>query len=165
MSAPYRPPGLTTAHLRKGITPVVKVQVILNQGGRCAASGEVLTDARKVRFDHRPPLQDRPWNPDADDFDPPQNDPAYIEAIATEEHDRRTFGPGGEKRITTRGSDLREAARTRALTEAEASFRARLLAKHSAAGDPAPRPKPKRRIPSRPFPKAHRPLRRRAPTS
>src|SRR5215472_2403722 len=38
-------------------------------------------EARKLRFDHRPALLDRPYDLVAGDFIPPQNDPKHIEAI------------------------------------------------------------------------------------
>ncbi|MGU9981525.1 hypothetical protein ACJ4V0_15930 [Phreatobacter sp. HK31-P] len=151
MTDPIRPAGLKTSDLRKAIPAAVKVQVLLNQGGRCAATGAPLTEASKVRFDHRPPLQDRPWSNEAQDFVPPQNDPKHIQAIATEAHDVRTFGLGGTSRITTRGSDIGEAAHVRHLTTSQAEFRARILAKGEPAAEPQ-RQKFKRKIPSRPFP-------------
>lgn len=62
---------------------------------------------------------------------------------------------------TTRGSDIHEIARTRRLTQKEKDFRASLLRKDAAflpadyidTALNAARPKPKRKIPPRPFPK------------
>lgn len=42
------------------------------------------------------------------DYDPPQNDPDFIEALHTDCHQQRTTGrkPGAERTITTKGSDI-----------------------------------------------------------
>ena len=67
------------------------------------------------------------------------------------DHKTKTFGPGGEKRIHTRNSDVSEPRRLDRVAAKHAEFRARVL------GAPAPatkkRARPKRKIPNRPFPK------------
>lgn len=127
---------------------------------------------RALRFDHRPALQDRPYDLDAGDFIPPQNDPDHIEAIPSAHHDERTFGrkPGAEKTVTTRGSDIGEAKRTRHIQDNDAIRRAKIASRD---GDFAKAAeilatvknkgslKPKRRIRSRGFDKRHRPMRSR----
>ena len=126
--------------------------MLLRQGGRCAACKTRLEDLPSINFDHRPALVARRWDDAADDFDPPGNSPDHIEAVHLACHAVRTFGPGGEKRVTTRGGDIGEAARTRRLTKKQEAFRQRMLA---TSDDPSPEPtKPRaRKIPSRPFPK------------
>lgn len=80
-----------------------------------------------VHYDHRPPLSERPFDTETNDTIPPANDPAFIEPIPPDEHDKRTNGPGGEKRITTAGSDSNRRAKSRALTKAQEDFRRRAL--------------------------------------
>jgi hypothetical protein len=86
-----------------------KLQVLINQEGRCKETDEKLGDIKNVRFDHRPPVWNRKYDPVANDTVPSVNDPNFIEAIASEIHDRRTFGRGG----STRGSDVGESSRHR----------------------------------------------------
>jgi hypothetical protein len=84
---------------------------------------------------------------------PDANDPKYLVWRSKADHARKTNGPGGEKRITTRGGDHGDAAHLRAVTAKEAAFRQRVLAKDELP--PAIRPTTfrKRKITSRPFPK------------
>ena len=51
------------------------------------------------------------------DYEPPQNDPAFIEALHPACHQKRTTGrlPGAERTITTKGSDVGLAAKFRRL--------------------------------------------------
>ena len=117
-----------------------------------------------MRFDHRPPLEVRPYDTEVGDFIPPQNDPQHIEAITAEEHDFRTFGrkPGAERTVTTRGSDAGEAARVRNIKDSEQRHEAIMKAKTALAATDttaviealAPIAKkqwPKQKIASRPF--------------
>lgn len=127
---------------------------------------------RSLRFDHRPPLEDRPYDTVRGDFIPPQNDPDFIEAINDRAHDERTFGrkADAEKIVTTRGSDVGEAARTRKIRDSETIHQAKLLRRV----DPAAarrllgtvrqktRLRPKRKIANRGFDKRHRPMRGRS---
>lgn len=161
---------------RKAIPTAVKLQVVINQFHRRLVStgeDEGLTtmpatiepiDARRLRFDHRPPLEVRPYDTEVGDFIPPQNDPQYIDAITIEEHDFRTFGrkPGAEKTVTTRGSDTGEAARVRGIKESEQRHQAIVAAKAGLENNDlgavldglAPIAKkqwPKQKISSRPF--------------
>lgn len=89
-----------------------------------------------VQWDHRPPLERRKFDTEANDTIPPANDPEHIEAITPAEHDRRSNGPGGEQRITTAGSDSNDRAKTRSIRESLALFNARIAAKE--AGEPRP---------------------------
>lgn len=81
----------------------------------------------KVNYDHRPPVSERPFDTETNDTIPPANDPDAIEPILEDEHDKRTNGPGGEKRITTAGSDANNRAKRRALTKAQEEFRRKVL--------------------------------------
>lgn len=156
---------------RKAIPDWVKVQAVLN----AIAAGKLphqkertfqpALDARSIQYDHRPPLNARPFDTEAGDFIPPQNDPLFIDAILTDEHLYRTTGrkPGAERTVTTRGSDVGEAARIRDIQETEARHQAIMAAKAGLATNdmgavidglaPVGRsiPKPTRKIPSRPF--------------
>lgn len=131
----------------------VKLQVLINQEGRSTIGREKLGRIENTHFDHRPALEARKFDDGAWDTIPPANDPAHIEAITVEQHDRRTNGPGGTKRITTRGSDTGERARTRRIARGHADHQATMDAKVS--GEPRPAPaKRKRKIMGRStFPK------------
>lgn len=153
---PPEPPFRISDH-RRSIPAWVKLQVILNQGARCKMTGHVFVDARAIRFDHRPALWERKFDPGTGDFVPPQNDPAFIEAVESKEHDRRTFGAGGEKRIAAAGSDLHRKAKVARLSREHEDFRRRVVIREpknieSLTG------RSKRKIRSRPFPKRKCPL-------
>lgn len=118
----------------------------------CAETREPITpeDALKgnLRFDHRPPWSEREQNPETLDTIPPANDPDAIHLVKARGHDIRTFGPGGEKRTTTLGSDAHSRAKTRRVQKANAEHEATMAAK--ANGEPKPKAKFKRKFPSRP---------------
>lgn len=89
---------------RKAIPIRIKREVVARQSGLCACGcgadvvsrlcfeGEIPDIARGVNFDHRPPLGLRPVNAAGTDWEPPQHDPTYIEALATKAcHDERTY--------------------------------------------------------------------------
>lgn len=111
---------------RKAIPLKVKLQVLIRQA-RCSSCGERLGSISDVEFDHRPALVARQFNETAGDFIPPQNDPEFLEAVHKDCHAQRTFGPGGESRITTRGSDQTETKRDASIRERHEEFRRRLL--------------------------------------
>lgn len=145
---------------RKAIPTSVKFEAVMRQDGKCAHCGVKLGAWSDTRFDHRPALQERAWNEEAQDFEPPQNDPNFLDAIHVNCHDVRTNGRGGEKRICTAGSDAGNAGKVRRLTRTEEEFRRKLLAKTDPdAIAPEPRrhkqkiPNRKAAWPSRPFPK------------
>ena len=113
---------------RPTMTVRVRVQVVINQAGRCKATGEGLGLAEDVHFDHRPALWERQFDTATNDTIPPANDPAHIEAITKAAHDVRTHGPGGEMRITTRGSDSGNRAKDRAVQKNTAAHAAVMAA-------------------------------------
>jgi hypothetical protein len=105
----------------------------------------------QVQFDHFPALELRPINPHTGETIPPANDPEHIQMLLITEHKVKTFGPGGEKRITTAGSDIGNIAKTRRLTKAQEESRRRMLAK--AEGEDGETTKRKTKWPKRSFPK------------
>lgn len=138
---------------RPAIPDRVKRAVLERQGGKSAITGVPL-EKGDIHFDHRPQLRRRKFDTTAWDTVPPANDPAYIEAITVKEHDVRTNGRGGERRISTYGSDQHESAKDRALAKIVAAHEAKLLAKARGESHGLPRRKsawPSRKIPSRPF--------------
>ena len=68
--------------------------------------------AREFDFDHDPALVRRDYDTGAGDFIPPQNDPRHIIARRKAEHLEKTIGrkQGAERTVSTRGSDVGEAA-------------------------------------------------------
>lgn len=128
---------------RRAIPDMTKVTCVLNQDGKCSCGKKLM--APDIRFDHDPSLNQRDYDTEAGDFIPPQNDTAYIIAKHTDCHDVKTFGPGAEKRIHTRGSDRSEPGRLDAINRKHEEFRARLT-KPKAKKD-----KPKSKWPSRPM--------------
>ena len=125
--------------VRKAIPDRVKLIAALRRYG--------LT-TQDVQFDHNPALALRPINELTGDTIPPANDPAFIDMLLTEEHKLKTFGRGGEKRITTADGDIGKIAKMRRVSKSQEEFRRTVLAKQT--GEPAP-DKPKSKWPSRPF--------------
>lgn len=154
-----------TSDYRKAIPDWVKIVCAIRAMERNNMGPDdldLIAWVRSLRMDHRPPLQDRDYDLDTKDFIPGQNDPDYIEAIPDRAHDERTFGT----KATTLNSDAHNRAHGRRLRDKEAQHQLKLACKR---GDPeaiakllhVEKPKrPKSRIPSRPFPKRQRPLRR-----
>jgi hypothetical protein len=144
-------PRPRTSEVRKAIPDRVKVLVLLRM---------LKLDPADVEWDHDPALGLRPFSTVTGDFIPPQLDPAGIVARPRRGHAEKTFGPGGERRITTLGSDIHAIAKVKRLARGQAAHDARRN------GEAAPAPqRRKRKIPSRPFSKRHRPMRRRKPTA
>ena len=117
-----QPGTFTVSDHRKGIPFTVKLAVLIRQQCR-DVDGTPFTqdDVGAVHFDHRPALESRPFDTEAGDFVPPQHHPDFIFAIRKAKHDERTFGrkEGAEKTVTTRGSDIGEAARARRIQRAQ----------------------------------------------
>lgn len=122
-----------TAHVgdrRKPIPLKIKLQALCRQA-RCASCGEKLGTLESTEFDHRPALVARPFDEATNDFIPPQLDPDHIECLHVDCHLVRTTGrhKGASRTVTTRGSDLGEAARTLKISAKHAEFRSRILRK------------------------------------
>lgn len=118
---------------RKAIPDKVKLKVVLlaverNQG-RCPHCKQHLGELSGLNFDHRPALINRAVNEAGTDYVPAQLDPEFIEPLHIDCHKVRTFGPGGEKRITTAGSDIHTRDKTDRLSEANGEFCRVVLAK------------------------------------
>lgn len=133
---------------RPAIPARVKRIVLQRQNDKSSVSGLPL-EPGDIHFDHRPSLRLRRFDTEANDTIPPANDPAFIEAINRAEHDVRTNGRGGARRISTYGSDTHEREKLRDLAKQQAAHRAALAAK--APGKPRQKSRrwPKRKFPSR----------------
>lgn len=129
---------------RKAIPLSVKLDVALKKLG---------LSIEAVNWDHNPPLALREWDPVKGDTIPPANDPDHIEILLIADHKTKTFGRGGEKRITTAGSDIHAIAKVRRLTEAQEEARRRMLARAEPGESEQANPRRKSKWPSRPFPK------------
>lgn len=79
----------------------------------------------KVQFDHRPALENRPYDTEAGDFIPAQHDAKFIDAILDEEHKGRTSGAVGQP---YRG-DVPMRARSRSLANKTEDAREKAAAK------------------------------------
>lgn len=110
-----------------------------------------------IDWNHNPPLALRFVDPETGEISPPANDPKHIEPMRRFDHHERTFGPGGEKRITSAGGDIHAIAHTRRAAKKEEAFRQRLLAKAGGV-EPPPSKTRKRPIQSRGFGDQHRPF-------
>ncbi|MEN5275823.1 hypothetical protein ABE527_02625 [Brucella sp. TWI432] len=95
----------------------------------------------QVQFDHNPALCFRPVNPETGDTIPPANDPEHIDMLLITEHKEKTFGKGGEKRITTAGSDIGNYRKSIRLKKGQEEMRRRMLAKEPGSETPKPRSK------------------------
>jgi hypothetical protein len=156
---------------RRAIPAAVKLQSLWRSiaKGLLPDPRDVEIDCRQLEFDHDPALMNRDYDLAAGDFMPAQNDPDHIIARIGADHDEKTFGrkAGAERTVTTRGSDVGEAAHQRAVVDSEKLHQAALASKNgdfkSAAAILAtarPRAKKhKRKIPSRPFPQQQRKMR------
>jgi hypothetical protein len=104
----------------------------------------IFTVNDKTEFDHRPSLILRPVNADGTDYDPPQNDPNFLQELHSPCHLKRTVGrlPGAERTVTTKGSDAHLAAKFRKLEKPR---------KPRTVIQPRGFPNAKRKIPSRKF--------------
>ena len=128
MTLPRPPAGWK----RPAMPATVKLQVVINQEGRCKATGEKLGPISEVEFDHRPALYEREFDPDArdgqGDTTPPANDPDYIDAIKKDAHKGRTARDAGrrakEARITGKTKGGKKADRFKPLPTGEDVFEA-----------------------------------------
>lgn len=145
-----------TKDRRKGIPMGVKLQCALV----ALAEALGLDSDTQFEFDHTPALGLRDWNEEAQDYEPPQNDPAFIVCRPVDLHDIKTFGT----KATTAGSDIHLIAKGKRLRKDGAEHAQVMLAKIGLADMPERKPSrlqgrgfpkdgPKQKIPSRPFPK------------
>lgn len=71
----------------------------------------------EMEREHDPALELRSYDPVTRMYTPHANDPTYIKLWRKSCHDTKTNGPGGERRITTKGSDNHTARRIARLAE------------------------------------------------
>lgn len=117
-----------------------------------AALRQLGWEPHEAELDHDPALALRDWDAEANDTVPPANDPRYLVWRPVEDHRAKTFGPGGEKRVTTAGGDIHAIAKAKRLARGASDFDRRLLAKATGEDQQQER-RPTRKIASRPFPK------------
>jgi hypothetical protein len=118
---------------RQTIRIASKRTAVRQQGGICKCGcGQVVSEKPKTNthFDHRPPIRLRNVNQDGSDYDPPQQDPRYIDAICPVEHRRRTSGTGA----TVAGSDIGLIKKERRREKRAAGARAKPKAKIQSPG-------------------------------
>lgn len=104
----------------------------------------------EIEWDHQPALVLRKRTADGG-YDPPANDPRYIRPMRKADHKVKTIGRGA----TTAGSDVGNARHLGDLIESHAGHERRMAGKQCG--------KPRERtgtIPSRPFDKRPRPMRK-----
>lgn len=90
--------------------------------------GMIPVDASpEFELDHDPALCLRPVDPETGRHIPPQHEPSCLIWRTKEAHDRKTNGPGGEKRITNAGSDKHIAAKGGRLAKRHEEMRRRML--------------------------------------
>lgn len=99
-----------------------------------------------LEWDHTIALGLRAIDPETGEMTPAPNDPRFIRPMLPDDHAVKTRGAGA----TTAGSDIGKMKKLRKLTEKEAAFRERVLAKGGLAIAPKPK-RPKRQWPSHPF--------------
>lgn len=98
-------------------------------------------DPTSTQFDHNPSLEMRPFDKDTEKYTPDANDYRFIVPMGVAAHKKKTFGD----HVPLSG-DVSIIAKLKRNVEAEAEFRAKILAKEPCA------PRTKRsKIPSRPF--------------
>lgn len=122
---------------RRRLTLSMKVEILFAQA-RCPLCGEALGSPRNVDYDHAIALTNGG-----------QDHPTNMRAVHRDCHKQKTFGKGGAKRISKRGSDISEPLRIERISEKHREFVRTVLKpgarkKRKAAG-------PKRKWASRPF--------------
>jgi hypothetical protein len=115
----------------------VKLEAILIHGPVLDEDGNRICKVEELDFDHQPPLMLRVWNPDANDTEPPANDPQYLVPMARVAHRKKTAK-----------KDVPEIAKTKRLAADHEDFRRKILSRE--CGE---KRKPSGRIKSRGFTK------------
>lgn len=128
---------------RKSVPLLAKLHAALYQLG---------FEPHEVDLDHDPALALRVWDEAAQDTIPPANDPKYLVWRPRAEHRAKTFGRGGERRISSADGDIHKIAKAKRLAARRESFDRVLIAKATGEALPVDH-KRKAKIPSRPFPK------------
>lgn len=112
--------------------------------------------------EHDPALELRDYDPVTRKYTPDANDYRYITLMRSDCHAKKTHGPGGERRVTTKGSDNHTAKRLNKLSEKHARHIAAMAEKLTGTGHdrkggegkmakkPAKKPAPKKATKARP---------------
>ena len=139
---------------RPAIPTKVKLDVVIRQDGRCKSCGERLGVLKDSQFDHVPAIQLRSWDAETKDTIPPANDPEYIQGKHVACHLAKTTGRRGESRKGDKmNGDTPRISKLRRMTEKQAEFQQRILAKDDVQSLPETAPSKKTKWPKRPFPK------------
>lgn len=117
-----------------------KLQVLIDQEGKCKITGDKLGLIKDVRFDHRPAVSQRLFDPVANDTVPSIHDPKFLDAIKSASHDRLTFKNNGSGR-----GDVTAAAHVKNGAKAHQEHRQRVAQRECGQHY-----EPKGTIPSRP---------------
>lgn len=144
--------------------PVKRAAIYLNMrrnGGElvCCETGEQMNDddllKGRVHFDHNPPLALRYRYPDGT-YRPDANDVRYLDVCLAKGHQIRT----NKKRGLSPGdqTEIARQRKVRAHTDEVAALNERKAGRAPLDPGVQPKPKTKRSIPSRPFPKGKRPF-------
>lgn len=143
-----------------------KLDIVIRQEGRCAVTGNRLGTLKETRFDHRPPIHERPWDEAKQDTIPPGAAVTWTNP-ATGVVEQLIFAIDRRTHEQISGRDNSRMAKVDRIRSAEDRHRAALDNK---GGDKERPAKPKRRMQSRGFdrsfkrpmrgPAYHRPERR-----
>lgn len=103
----------------------------------CGCGCGVPIKPAEMEREHDPALQNREYGLKDGKwcYTPDANDPRYLKLWRRECHDKKTHGKGGERRITTKGSDNHTGRRTKNLKVAHEKFQAKMRAKAGQTGD------------------------------
>lgn len=135
---------IRTAEHRKHIPIGVKLHACLLLLGY---TNEQIVDGQ-IEFDHYPALGLRVVDEATGQLVPAPNDPNFIRPMLNPEHKVKTHGPGGEKRITSRGGDRHAMAVIVRLSNDHADF----LERREVTAEPRPPQQHERRKQSRAMP-------------
>ena len=128
-----------TGDFRKPIPMGIRLRACLLLLG---FSEEEINTPGAIQWDHSLALVNREFDEEAGDWVPAQHDPRFIAPMSKFRHAEKTYGPGNEKRIHKRLSDISEPLRLDRLSEDHEAFRRRLAT-------PGKPPKPKSKWPKR----------------
>ena len=105
--------------------------IILN-GGKIVEAGTgyefTLDDAlsKRIQIDHFPALGLREFDEETKEYTPAANNPYHLRPLRVDQHEKKTNGPGGTKRITTAGSDKHSIKRANDLAISHAEHKQRM---------------------------------------